>query len=234
MYRHAFAKGRDAFGKASAGELAEPAGPLLERFPRGPVEAREFFRREFLGERDGRQTRAMENLVGPRIPDAAQQTRVRECALQSVVAQREARGEFGERRRERLETAGVERDKTRFALHHVNRGSLLGSGFGQRERTCGKIERDESAPSIGLGALGRGMPMEPSGDHQMQHHPDSTVHAERDALADAAQRGDRASLDQGQRRLDGTDEKRAAEANALHGLAQDARGERLEIDGDIR
>ena len=75
--------------------------------------------------------------------------------------------------------------------------------------------------------------MQTAGNHQVQDEPEIVVEADGDAFADAAQGAHFFAVDRGERRFDGAQQKWAGEAHALERLAQDARFERFDVDGDV-
>ena len=96
----------------------------------------------------------------------------------------------------------------------------------------GKIERCEALRPASFAP--RRPPVQAAGNHQVQHQPEVAIHADGDALADAAQFADGAAFAVRERRFDGAQQKRAREPHALERLADDARFERADVGGDIR
>ena len=142
---HAFAKGGDIFGEFIACFRAEAVEPASERGTGGSEEALDLRHGELVGQREGRKPGFEQNFIGIGIADAAEQARVGEGALQSVV-----RGEKngGKARRigiEHLEAAGIQGAKAVFASDDVERGALLRAGFGPQKSTGGKIKCGEAA-----------------------------------------------------------------------------------------
>lgn len=76
--------------------------------------------------------------------------------------------------------------------------------------------------------------MQPAGDHQMEHEPEISFYSDGDALADAPQFTHDAALCVRGGRLRGSKKKRACQPDALDGLADDARLERVDVGGDVR
>ena len=64
--------------------------------------------------------------------------------------------------------------------------------------------------------------MQAAGNHQVQDQPEAAIHADGDALADAAQFAHGATLYICEWRFYGAEQKRACESHALDWLAQDA------------
>src|SRR5713101_6719767 len=142
---HAFAKGGDVFGEFIARLRAEAVEPASERGTRGFEEARDFRNGELVGQREGRKPGFEQNFIGISIADAAEQARVGEGALQSVV-----RGEKngGKARRigiEHFEAAGIQSVKAVFSSNDVERCALLRAGLSPEKRAGGKIKCGETA-----------------------------------------------------------------------------------------
>ena len=96
--------------------------------------------------------------------------------------------------------------------------------LGKHERAVGKIECRKNVAARGLRS---GLPpMQPAGDHQVQHEPKIAVEADGDALADAPQFTHGAALDARQRRIGRAQEKHACDPHVLEDLTDDARLER--------
>ena len=76
-------------------------------------------------------------------------------------------------------------------------------------------------------------PVEAAGDHEVEDQPEMVIEAEGDALADAAELVDGTSFGGGERWLDGAEEERAGEADALKSTADYARFERVDVGGDV-
>ena len=79
----------------------------------------------------------------------------------------------------------------------------------------------------------RRTPAQAPGDHQMDDEEEVVLEAEDDALAEPAERDDRATDDGGDRWIDGAQEERAREAHRLERLAENARREALEVQLDV-
>src|ERR1041385_239303 len=109
---------------------------------------------------------------------------------------------------------------------------MLCAGFGEGQDTGveGKSRQDALVGGFRRAAA----PVEASRDHQVQGQPEVALHADGDALADPAHLLDPAPLDGGDRRRGGAQQKRPADRDALEASAQDAVGEGLYINGDVR
>src|SRR2546430_14009815 len=67
----------------------------------------------------------------------------------------------------------------------------------------------------------------------MEDQPKITFETDGDALADAAQAANLFAVRGGERRVDRSEKERARQANALESLAEDARLQCFDVDGDI-
>lgn len=93
MHGHAFPEGGDFFREGAAGFLAQPIGPCSECAAHGVEQLCHFFIQEFSGHSDRRQACAVQNFVGIGVSNAAEDMRVGQGALQSVVFRFQFRGE---------------------------------------------------------------------------------------------------------------------------------------------
>lgn len=75
--------------------------------------------------------------------------------------------------------------------------------------------------------------MKASGDHQMEDEPEVVFEADADAFAEAAEVDDSFARGVGERRSCGAEEKRADDADGVEGLAENARFERFDVNGDV-
>ena len=218
-------------GKLLAVVGAQPGDPVGKRRAGRLVQARDLFRRELVGHGERRQARAVQDLVGIGVADAAEQARVGERALERVVLADERSAERREVDRQRLEPARVVRRERVFALHEVQRCPLLRAEFGQREAAVREVERGERMAAGELRA--RFLPVQAAVDHEVQDEPEVAVQAERDALAEAAQAADVPAVRRGERRVHGAQEERAGQTHALERPIQDAPFQRLEVERDV-
>ncbi len=86
-------------------------------------------------------------------------------------------------------------------------------------------------PGIGGAALA---PSQTSRDHQVEDDEEIAVEREHDALAEAPEADDAASLELTRRGRDGAHQKRVADPKAFERLTEDAGVQRFEIDRDVR
>src|SRR4051794_10508393 len=103
----------------------------------------------------------------------------------------------------------------------MQRCPVLRAGFGQSERTFGKIESGEIAAAGERCA--RRPPVQAACDHQVKHEPEIALHSDSNAFADAAQFAHDAAPCIRDGWLRRSEEKWACQANARKRLAHDAR-----------
>ena len=93
--------------------------PQLQGSPRGVKQALPFFIGEFLGHRNGRELRGMQDFVRVSIADTTQQARIRERPLERVIFGGERRAEGLEIGGKDVNAAGVQRRKIRLPADEV-------------------------------------------------------------------------------------------------------------------
>ena len=118
-----------------------------------------------------------------------------------------------------------------FAAQEVKRSAAFGTSLSEDERAQGKVEGEEGLTAGELCL--RRTPVKAAGDHEMNHEPEITVDTDGDALADAAEGTDGFSLDRGNRRIDGAEDKDAGKAHVFECCAKDARLEGGDVGGDV-
>src|SRR6185503_20865622 len=108
----------------------------------------------------------MENLVGLRVADAAEQMRVGQRTLQRVIAAPKRFREGWQIGIDHLETAWIVLRQPCLALDDVQRRLSLRAGFREDECSVLKIECEQAdfAGNCGAGRL----PSKTPGDHQME------------------------------------------------------------------
>ncbi len=166
---HAFAESGDFFGEFAAGLGAQAIGPLGKRGASGFEEALDFRDRELLREREGRKAGFEENLIRVGIADAAEQTRIGEGALESMVGGEKRGGKARQIGIENFEPTGIESAKAFFSRDNVEGSALLRASFAPEKRAARKIKCGEMALARKLG--GGRAPVQATGDHQVQHQP---------------------------------------------------------------
>src|SRR6266849_5039138 len=139
---HAFAEGGDLLGEFAGGFGAEAIGPLGKRGADGFEEALDFRDGELLRERERRKPRLEQNLIRVGIADAAEQTRIGEGTLESVVGGEKRGGKASQIGIENFEAAGIESAKAVFSRDAAKSGRRAGASATGR-RSSG------AAPAIG-------------------------------------------------------------------------------------
>jgi hypothetical protein len=114
----------------------------------------------------------------------------------------------------------------------VQRCPVLRARLGEQQRAVPEIPRRESG-AAGYRHAG-GLPMQPAGDHQVQHGEIVVLEHENDALAEAAHVPDRAPGEVGDRRVRRAEQKRAADPQPVEPRADQPGGEGVEIQHDVR
>src|SRR5580765_5869892 len=102
----------------------------------------------------------------------------------------------------------------------MNRRALLGPRFGQEQCSVGKIEGRLAIFTGDLRAFR--FPVKSSGDHQMNDQEKIVFELENDALTNPAERQNFLAFGCAERRFEGAQDKRAAYANLLNRLIQNA------------
>src|SRR3989449_5936996 len=170
----------------------------------------------------------MQDLVGVRVADAAEDPRVGQRALERVVLPGERVAERRQVRVKYLEAARVVRAQTGFATDQMQRGPPLRARLGQDDRPRREVEAGETDLSWQLGA--RGLPMEAARDHEVQNEKEVALESDHDALAEPSESGDPTAGRGRQRRGGGTEEGKGPDPPALPPGARDARLARFHVD----
>ena len=97
---------------------------------------------------------------------------------------------------------------------------MLRARLGEEEAAVREVEGRQRVLGRELDA--GGLPVEPPGDHQVQHQPQLVVQPQGDPLADAADLPDGLAARRIERRIEGPDEERAVDPDPLETLADDA------------
>ena len=103
----------------------------------------------------------------------------------------------------------------------MQRCPVLRAGFGQSERTFGKVESGEIAAARERCAWRA--PVEATRDHQMEYKPEIALYSDGDAFADTAQFAHDAAFCIRDGRLRRAKEEWTRQTNVLERLARDAR-----------
>ena len=173
----------------------------------------------------------MKDLVGVGVPDATEEARVGEGALEGVVLALQLVGECMRRGVEYFEATAVDRGKRVFSLHEGERCSPFGSGFGEYQNTVRKIEAGKSEFEWNL-AIGR-PPAKAASDHEVDDEEELIAEVYDQSLSQTAHPFYRAANDCRDRRIDRSKKKGVREAEAFQGMADDVPVERFEVDGDV-
>src|SRR5260370_37465363 len=168
---HAFAKGGDIFGEILARLRAEAVEPANERGTGGCEEALDLRHGELVGQREGRKPGFEQNFIRIGIADAAEQARVGEGALQSVVRGEKNRGKARRIGAEHFDATGIESAKAVFSGDDVERSALLRAGFRPEKSSGGKIKCGKAARRRDFGAART--PVDPAGGHQGQNEAEA-------------------------------------------------------------
>src|SRR5579859_5852387 len=108
----------------------------------------------------------IENLIRICVADSAEQPRIGERALQSVVFGGQGGAELIERGREDVNASGVEPGQPSLSHHQMKRGPLSATGLGERE--CAGIKMEGRQRALSIGSFLLLAPMQPAGNHQME------------------------------------------------------------------
>src|SRR2546428_3515562 len=155
----------------------------------------------------------MQDLVGVRVADAAEDPRVGQRALERVVLPGERVAERRQVRVKYLEAARVVRAQTGFATDEMQRGPPLRARLGQDDRPRREVEAGETDLSWQLGA--RALPMEAARDHEVQNEKEVALESDHDALAEPSESGDPTAGRGRQRRVGGTEQGKTPDPPAL-------------------
>ncbi len=229
MHRHRRVKGGDLL-RPVAGLAREARRPLGECRLRRLEKALDRRSVDRTRQRQRRQARAMQDLVGISVADAAEEARIGERALDGVVLGDEAGREGLAGRRHDVDAAGVERRQRGAAGDDVQRRAPLLAGLGEGERAAVELEESQR---VRRGRLAGREPAQAAGDHEMDDDEEVAGEGEDDALAEALDAGDDLALDGRDRRRDRAQQERMADAHALEAMADDLGVEPLEIDADV-
>jgi hypothetical protein len=225
VHGHGRPERRDAFGKLLARLLAQPGDPLAQYRPRGLVEPSHLVVGERLTQLHRGQARAVQDLVGVRVANPAEDARVGQHALEGVVLGREGGPERRRVRVEHLEPAGVVSAERRLAAHHVERGPLLGAGLGHDQRARREIECRQPDPARRLCA--RRLPVQPPGDHQMDDDKQLLLERDDQPLPEPTKADDRLAAHGAHRRIDRSQQERREQPHPLQARPHNARRQSL-------
>src|SRR5215472_3060743 len=227
---HPLPEGGHLLRKSGAGLLAKPVGPGPENGAGRLVESPDLVLLQPLRQRHRGQAGGVEDLVRIRVADAAEEPRVGERPLQGVVLATKRGGELLGSGLHRVDASAVQGAHLVLAAEQPQLRSLLGAGLGEDERAGGEIERREADPSRHRRAAGS--PVEPAGDHEVEDEEQPVLEHEDQPLALTPERGHPLAGSGPQRWIGGANQRRPTHADSLQRLAQHARGQRLQVDGE--
>ena len=173
----------------------------------------------------------MQDLVGVRIADPAEQAGVGQCTLQRVVLAGEPLAERRELGRHHIDAARVHRVQCFAACEQMQRRATLSAGLGEQQRPAIELESRERNAARRLGA--HRQPAQASRDHQMDDEEQSAVEHQHDALAEALDTDDAPALGLGDGRHCGAQQEGIEHADALQRAAAQLRVQALHVDGDV-
>src|SRR5689334_20721773 len=174
----------------------------------------------------------MEDLIGVGVADTTDQARIGERALQRVILCAERVAERGCMRIENLDASRIDRFEHAGSTQDVDGRPVPLARLCHGERAGREIQSCEVLPPGEL-HLWR-PPMQPAGDHQVDHEPEITFEADRDPLADAPQGADSPAVYGVDGRVRSPKYKGAGDPHALNGLPENSLFECADISGDVR
>src|SRR5260370_36618434 len=116
-------------------------------------------------------------------------------------------------------------------IYQIKRRTFSSSRFGQRKRAGVKIERGRNAAAVRHDPVF--LPMEPSGDHQMEDKPEVVIEPEDDAFAGTAQLSYGVALDRLDRRRSRPQQRRTSTLYSLQLVLQHNHLQRLNVNRDV-
>src|SRR5690606_878229 len=184
VYGHAFTKRRHLLREAALVLVAQALRPFDEGRARRIEETLPCAIVEHSRLHQRRQPRAMQDLIGVRIADAAQDRGIGQRAFERVVARLHAFPKYLEIVIEHFQSAALELMERTLPLYDVQRRAPLRPRFRQGEHAVRELEvKQRGSDTLRTFAL---VPMESAGDHEVQHHPGIALVADRDSFAQAA------------------------------------------------
>ena len=155
----------------------------------------------------------MQDLVGVRVADPAEDVRIGQRALERVVLLPQAAGKGRQIGGQHLEPLRIERGERRFAAHEMNRCLPLRSRLGEHHGPRRKVERGQTDLPGYRGA--DVPPPQPARNHQVHHDEQFVRERKDDALPHPAQPDHLTTRKFGWRRLNRPHDKRIADAQPL-------------------
>src|SRR5712664_12586 len=154
----------------------------------------------------------MQDLIRIRVADATQYARIGQRPLQRAVFGRKRVSKGVEIARENLDSSRVDRTQTLLASENMQRCAVLCARFRKRKRAADKIKGCQTLAACQL--CSSGLPVQPAGNHQVQHQPEVAFDSNRDSLADSPQLAYDASLHNRNGRLCSSQQKRTSQSHS--------------------
>ena len=176
--------------------------------------------------------RGVEDLIGVGVADATHEARIGQGAFQRVVFGGEGRAEgFEVALRTSIPPGSTDR-RPSSPLTMCSDARRFEPASVECQRALRKIESGEVLAAREFDF--RGTPVQPSGDHQMEHQPDIALDSDRDSFADTADFANCAAFRVGDGWLRGAEQKGVGDADAFERLPEDARLERVRVGENVR
>src|SRR3989442_7225838 len=144
MDRHPFPERRHLLRKRVTGLRLQPLDPLGEGVAGGAVQPRRFLLTELRREFERGESCGMEDLVGIRVSDSVEQSRIGEGSLQGVRLARDCFPKLLRARVPDVEAARVVPGEFRGTVDEVERRAVLCAGLGEEQGARREIERGEA------------------------------------------------------------------------------------------
>ena len=139
-------------------------------------------------------------------------------------------------RRQHFEAAGIVRRQLLLASHQIQRRAPLRAGFGENQRAILEVKCGEADLARDLWTrlvCAFGGPLEAAGDHQVNDEEQVALELPHEPLAKPPEGDDLLAVGLIDRRIEGADEERAGEPDALEPLTDDARLKRMQVQLDV-
>ena len=140
-------------------------------------------------------------------------------------------GELLDRHLEGLDPAAIVLDQTTFAANEVDAGSFLGPLLGEEQRSRLEVEGGQAT------FLRNGRPVvtppQPTRHHEVDDDEEIVFELEDDSFADPAEARHLLSVDDGHRRLEGSQYPGTGEPDSLEACSDHPRLEALDVDDNV-
>ena len=147
----------------------------------------------------------MKNLIGVCVPDAAEQVRIGERALERVIVPAQGFNKRREINVQHLEPARVVPLERLTSLDDVKGCLTLRPRFGHDERSSVEVESHQA--NFAWHGRSRRSPAKTARDHEMEHEEQLALQFEDDTLAQPVQVGDDTPFDRSKWRVDRAQQK---------------------------